>query len=148
MNLLKRLSVAVVIGGAGLAAGGCTLLGMPPISHPLGATDASVSVRNQAQLQTDGSVVLTVDYVCLPGPGGDTVGTLKTLVNEDSASFGSETTVQANCDGQPHVGVTDNTNPPGNSYHDGQGQAFANVANVANSAGDGAGWGGPVTITG
>ena len=32
MNPLKRLLAAVAIGGAGLAAGGCALLGVPPIN--------------------------------------------------------------------------------------------------------------------
>jgi hypothetical protein len=103
------------------------------------APEPSTSIRNQALLLSDGSVILTVDYSCIPGPGGDTVGTIATSVTQGTISS-PDKSAPATCDGHSHTATTDN----------GPGPFRAGVAHgdahTANSAGDMVGEGADITI--
>jgi hypothetical protein len=235
MNPLKHLLVAVVIAGVGLGAGGCALLGIPPLNHGVGsgtepsvdiedpalllsdntvfvtvdylclgnptgslftavdqgsksgnqtmsvtcdgrfhaanvdigpgifgegpaeiravilnnanstrtvtvtAPQPSTSIRNQALLLSDGTVILTVDYSCIPGPGGNTVGTITTSVTQGTISSPNKS-APATCDGHSHTATTDNGPGPFNV-----GDAHGD-ADTANSTGDMVGEGADITI--
>jgi hypothetical protein len=103
------------------------------------APEPSASIRNQALLLSDGTVILTVDYSCIPGPGGNIVGTITTSVMQGTISS-PDKSAPATCDGHPHTATTDNgPGPfsPGDAHGD---------AHTANSAGDTDGVGAPITI--
>jgi hypothetical protein len=66
------------------------------------------SEYDHALLLTNGTVVLTLSYRCVPGPGGDTAGMLSTGVIQ-SPNFTSPLTVApATCHDRVHPASTDN----------------------------------------
>jgi choline dehydrogenase-like flavoprotein len=69
-------------------------------------TNASITIRNVAQLLADGTVVLTVDYVCAPSAGNNTAGVLDTTVFQSPSFGGSNAT--ATCDDRRHTASLDN----------------------------------------
>ena len=99
-----------------------------------------LNFHNQALLLTDGTVILTVDYVCWPGPGGNTAGTVRTFLTQGQTSTPG-TTAPAVCDDRSHTASTDNGPGPFTV-----GPALAGGF-ALNSAMTGSNGGGPVTIS-
>jgi hypothetical protein len=100
----------------------------------------AVNIHNQALLLTDGTVIMTVDYVCLPAPSGNTAGTVTTsLMQGQTPSSGTK--APATCDDRSHTATTDNGPGP---FSEGPAQGFAIVLNSAN---EGPSEGGPITIS-
>jgi hypothetical protein len=99
-----------------------------------------LNFHNQALLLTDGTVIVTVDYVCRPGPGGNTAGTVRTFLTQGQMSTPG-TTAPAVCDDRSHTASTDNGPGPFSV-----GPALAGGL-VLNSDMTGVTGGGPVTIS-
>jgi hypothetical protein len=100
----------------------------------------SINIHNQALLLTDGTVVMTVDYVCQPGPNGNTAGTLTTSLLQGQTSS-RDTKAPATCDDRSHTATTDNGPGP---FSQGPAQGSALVLNSAN---EGPTSGAPITIS-
>jgi len=86
----------------------------------------SITIANQAQLLTDGSVVLTVSYTCAPGPGGVTTGLVTSSVQQ-GAVIGSSGTNTATCDNRKHSANLRNVPGP---FSRGTANALAVVENT------------------
>jgi hypothetical protein len=100
-----------------------------PVSGSATTPPGSISIANQAQLLTDGSVVLTVSYTCAPGPANDTTGTVVSIV-EQGAINGSGSAL-ATCDGRKHSAHLDNVPGP---FSQGTAGAVAAVANTSSTS--------------
>jgi hypothetical protein len=61
------------------------------------------TTNNHALLLTDGSVVLSVSYRCVPGPGPNTAGTLDTWLNQGKNSSYGAPKASAVCDDRSHT---------------------------------------------
>jgi hypothetical protein len=127
-------AVAELNGPSGvLASAGKMIVPFPP-------SPAAIDVQDQALLSSDGTVALTVDYTCIPGPGGNTVGKLTTNVTQGTI-VSSPTNTSAICDDFSHTVVTHNGPGPFS-----EGSAMA-TAQVENSAGDFVDASGHITIS-
>src|SRR5579864_5951973 len=71
-----------------------------PVSGSATTPPGSITIANQAQLLTDGSVVLTVSYTCSPVPPGDTTGMVVSSVQQ-GAIIGNDSGL-ATCDNHKH----------------------------------------------
>jgi hypothetical protein len=74
-------------------------LALTPISTAASAPLATIQILDQAPLQQDGSVALTVDYSCNPGFFGSQAGLFADV--QQPGVFGSSST-SATCDDQKH----------------------------------------------
>lgn len=95
---MKRLACLTAVGSLSLA-----LLAVAPAAAPargIQSTSASIQIVNQAQLQENGKVTLSLVYTCLPGPLGSE-GELEAVV-EQSEAQGRSMRVPATCDDQKH----------------------------------------------
>jgi hypothetical protein len=93
------------------------------------ATNAKITVANQAQLLPDGSVVVTVSYTCAPGPAGDTTGTVASDVGQGPLiGFGEAPAV---CDNRSH---TVNLDVGPGPFSQGTATALGIVANADDSS--------------
>jgi hypothetical protein len=88
------------------------------------APSASIQLENQAQLQPDGSVLLTFDYLCNPGISGSG-GVLQASLEQQSPPAGSALGEPATCNDQKHQ----LTLHLGGSFHRGSASASAMVSN-------------------
>jgi hypothetical protein len=102
---------------------------------------AQIDVKNHALLLTDGSVVLTVSYQCVPGPGGTTAGMLSTGVIQGS-NVSEITNAPAICDDRSHTVSTGNKGPQPFS----EGHALSSAV-VEDSTGISLSGGGDITIS-
>lgn len=100
----------------------------------------SIQIENQALLLSDNTAFMTVDYLCLPGSGANTAGTVTTSVMQGQTSS-SDTKAPATCDDRSHMATTDNGPGP---FSEGDAQSFATALNSAN---EGPISGGPITIS-
>ena len=99
--LIRRLAlrtVIVALPGLALAFGPGTALGTSP--------SFTLQFHNQAPLQPDGSVLLTVDYTCMPGAFSGTNGVLELELQQTNNAVGSFTGPAA-CDDQKHTTTAD-----------------------------------------
>ena len=129
---------SILNGAAFRNLGQCVSRGGP--NPGVGGGGPGLNIHPQALLLGDGTVVLTVDYRCLPGAGGNTTGTLTTSVLQPPNESRS-TQVPATCDGGLHTTSTDNG--PGVFV---KGPADGG-ATVLNSDQEGAVEGAPITIS-
>ena|SRR5438093_13477265 len=95
-----------------------------PVSGSATTPPGSIAIANQAQLLTDGSVVLTVSYTCAPGPANDTTGVVVSSVQQ-GAIIGSASAL-ATCDNRKHTAHLDNVVGP---FSQGTANAVAAVEN-------------------
>ena len=114
---MKRFAVALSV----VALVTPMVLGLHPSTASATAPPATIQIENQAQLQPDGSVLLTVDWSCDPNFDGPT-GTLLTAVDQPGAT-GNAAAVVA-CDDQKHKTTLDNVPGP---FHPGLATAFADL---------------------
>ena len=100
----------------------------------------AVNVNSHALLLTNGSVVLTVSYRCVPGSGGNTAGMLSTGVIQGS-TVSEPNSASATCDDRFHPASTSNGPGPFS-----EGSAMG-TGEVANSDGTSLSNGGSITIS-
>ena len=118
-----------------VALAGVLLVVLALATGPASATSqsATVTIANQAQLLPDGSAVMTIYYVCAPGPGGDTTGMVTGLLqqgNGPTPASGSNT-APATCDNRKQTVYIDATPGP---FSQGAATGLAVVQNTSGSS--------------
>lgn len=86
---------------------------------------ASITIANQAQLLSDGTVVVTVSYTCAPAAGGVTTGNVVTNVQQ-GALIASGTGI-ATCDNRRQTAHIQNVPGP---FSEGTANVVAGVVNA------------------
>jgi hypothetical protein len=118
---MKRMRVLL----AGLLGVSLVVLALATGPASATATNAKITVANQAQLLTDGSVVVTVSYTCAPGPAGDTTGFVQAVLGQGPMTGSG--TAAATCDNRSHSVNLDVGPGP---FSQGSGTALGIVANT------------------
>jgi hypothetical protein len=116
-----------------LAAAGAAsmmILAVAPSAAPANTPAASIQFAGQAQLQENGSVNVTVHYLCQPGIFGTGGFVGVELQQPGVARLGLE---DAKCDDQKHK-VTINVSPSSGSFSRGSAAAKAFVENDSGSS--------------
>lgn len=98
--MLRTLALRVAL----IAAAALMMVAFAPGATLASAPSATVAFHNQAPLQPDGSVLVTVDYRCLPNFFGS-IGFLFVEVEQPGA-FGF-TSIGATCDDRKHTVALD-----------------------------------------
>ena len=71
---------------AAVAAASVIMLAVVPGTAPATTPSATIQILSQAQLQTDGTVLVTVYYLC--GPAVETAGTINVGVTQPTGKVG------------------------------------------------------------
>jgi len=109
---------------AAVAAASVIMLAVVPGTAPATAPSATIQILSQAQLQTDGTVLVTVYYLC--GPAVETAGTINVGVTQPTGKVGSAPQV-ATCDDRKHK-LTAHVGP--GSFSPGSASAIVNLTNA------------------
>jgi hypothetical protein len=112
-----------------------TMLALLPAAAPANTPSASIQFVNQAKLQEDGTVLVSLYYQCLPSAFG-TEGLVATRLEQPSGpgeEFGphGEAFAPANCNDQKHKITLDVAPGP---FHPGSAAAQAVVFNTTGSS--------------
>src|SRR5438094_10560254 len=118
------LMIRTVARLAAVAAVSVIMLAVAPAAAPANTPSASVQFVKYAQLQTDGTVHVTVYYLCNPGFSGSEGVFFVELAQP--GTFGSAF-VAANCNDQKHKLTVDDAPGP---FTPGTASARAEVANL------------------
>ena len=98
-NLRMVSMIRTVARLAAVAAVSVVTLAVAPATAPANTPSASLQFVNKAQLQTDGTVHVTVYYLCGPGSSGSGGGFFVELAQPGTFGFAFE---GANCNDQKH----------------------------------------------
>ena len=93
-----------------LAAAGATsmvLLAVVPAAAPASTPSASVHFTNQATLQEDGSVLVTLTYLCNPSAFGGPAGSVAARLEQGEPPAYGEAFAPAECNGKKHTVTLD-----------------------------------------
>jgi hypothetical protein len=104
-------------------------LGLVPAAAPASPPSASIKFVNQATLQENGTVLISLMYRCSPEADGGTFGIVEARLSQgEGEAFGREAQA-AECNGEKHK-VTVDIFPQLGSFSPGPATAFAEVHNI------------------
>jgi hypothetical protein len=103
-------------------------LGLVPAAAPASPPSPSVKFVNQAKLQEDGTVLVSLMYRCSPEANGGTFGVLEAQLGQGAEAFGREARA-AECNGEQHK-VTLDVVPLIGSFSRGPAKALGEVQNL------------------
>ena len=102
-------------------------IGLTPVGASAAAPSATLQIHSQAQLQTDMSAVLTVDYSCHPDVVG-AVGSLTSSMSQSGSPGGSgSAAIVATCDDRNHIASLDEAPGP---FTPGTATVFLQITNT------------------
>ena len=101
-------------------------LGLVPAAAPASTPSASLHFTNQASLQEDGTVLVSLTYLCNPSAFGGPAGTVAARLEQGEPPAYGEAFAPATCNGQKHKVTLDLAPGP---FSPGPGTAQAVVFN-------------------
>jgi hypothetical protein len=116
---------------AAAAAASAVMLAIAPAAAPANTPSASIQFVNQAKLQEDGTVLVSLYYQCLPSAVGGTAGFVAMRLEQTEEFAYGEAFASANCNDQKHKVTFDVAPGP---FHPGSATAQAVVDNANGSS--------------
>jgi len=131
LDLVRSIYAATGRGDYAAAAASMVLLVVVPAAAPASTPSASLHFTNQAALQEDGTVLVSLIYLCNPSAFGGPAGTVAARLEQGEPPAYGEAFAPAECNGQKHRVTLDLAPGP---FSPGPGTAQAVVFNADGSS--------------